>query len=331
MSKRRFGDWAIAGVVVACSAVLFAALAFALGGNPFSRPSRTLRVNLPDATGIGPSSQVKYAGAVAGSVATVRMLTPRERIDSGDPANAVELTLALNPGVPELSQGLHAAISSDTILSDKFILLIGGDPAAPALADAAVIPGTPPTTIDELSSKLDLALDSLRGVTGGGAEGALSRIGKLIDEANAAVAEARALVGSANGFIGEGSALVKNGDSLVGDARALVANGRSLLDENREPLRDLIAKLSKTADSLDDLAARADKVVRDNEAALGATLDDARAAVENLKIAATYARLVLRSLAKRPQQLLWGPGRQPTELPAEQQILDSQAPVAPGN
>jgi len=102
MKNRNFGDWAIALTVVACSVVLFLALALALSGTMLGKPGRALRVNFHDVMGITPGAQVKYGGAMAGKVAGIRMLTLQERTATGDPLNNVEVTLALNDNVPPL-------------------------------------------------------------------------------------------------------------------------------------------------------------------------------------------------------------------------------------
>ena len=102
MKNRNFGDWAIALTVVACSVVLFLALALALSGTMLGKPGRALRVNFHDVMGITPGAQVKYGGAMAGKVAGIRMLTLQERAATGDPLNTVEVTLALNDNVPPL-------------------------------------------------------------------------------------------------------------------------------------------------------------------------------------------------------------------------------------
>jgi len=81
-----------------------------------------------DITGVQQSSIVKYAGAKAGYVHAIRMLTPEERTASAHPENTVEVTLAINNNVPALNEGLTASVASDTLLSDKFVLLSGGNP-----------------------------------------------------------------------------------------------------------------------------------------------------------------------------------------------------------
>jgi ABC-type transporter Mla subunit MlaD len=285
-----------------------------LNGNPFDRPSRTLRAQLPDVTGIEPSSMVKYAGAPAGTVHSIRMLTAEERLASADPANAVEIVIALNNNVPPLSEGLIASVSSDTLLSDKFLLLSGGDPKAPALKNGALIAAIAPVTFDAILRDLGGALAKFKQIFGGAGgqfEGILPKVDKLIDDLNGTVAKADGLIGGGNGLITNANTLVDDGDGLVGNANKLVAGGQDLIDTNKEPIKRLIAQFSTAADSLDDLAKRADKLIKDNEGNINSSARDAKAALAELKEVAVSTHALVNSLRERPQQLLWGPGRTP--------------------
>jgi ABC-type transporter Mla subunit MlaD len=311
---KKLGDPAIALTVVACSIVLFLALAFALNGNPFDHPARTLRAVLPDITGIAPSSAVKYAGAMAGTVHSVRMLTPEERIASGNSDNAVEITIAINNNVPTLSQGLSASVSSDTLLSEKFLLLSGGDPKAPALQNGALISAIPPTTFDAILRDLGGALAKFKQIFGGAGgqfEGILPKVDKLMDDLNATVAKADALIGGGNGLIANANTLVDNGDGLVRNADEFIGDGKALINDNKETIKRMIAQLSTAADSLDDLAKRADKIIKDNEGNINSAAKDAKDALSELKEVAVATHALVNSLRARPQQLLWGPGRTP--------------------
>lgn len=308
---KKLGDAAVAATVVVCSVVLLVSLAFALNGNPFSQPSRTLRAHFTDVTGVQQSSIVKYGGATAGTVHSIRMLTPEERTATGNPANAIELVLALNRNVPDLNEGLVASLASDTLLSDKFILIEGGDPTAPVLANAAIVPSITPVTFDAILRDLNATLGGMNALIGSAQDGGgTTRIRTLMEDLTATVTEARALIGGANTMIQEGGGLVKNGNQLIDETDLLIADGRTILGETRDPLKSLLAQLSSAADSLDDMAKRADALVKNNEDDLSATVADARKAVADLKIAAANTRELIDSLRARPQQIIWGPGRQ---------------------
>ena len=109
MKNKTFNDWAVALAVIACSVLLFLALAFALSGTSLGKPSRLLRVNFHDVTGVSIGSQVRYAGAIAGRVSEIRMLAAQERSESGDPLNAVQVILAINSNVPPIASDAAAS------------------------------------------------------------------------------------------------------------------------------------------------------------------------------------------------------------------------------
>ena len=312
---KKLGDWAIALTVVACSVVLFLALAFALQGNPFDRPHRTLKARFPDITGIQPSSLVKYAGAIAGSVHAIRMLTPEERTASANPANAIEITLALNKNVPALNEGLVASVASDTLLSDKFVLLSGGNPKAPALADGATIASITPVTFDAILRELSGALATIHallgGANGGALDGVLPRIDALLAQLSTTLTQAQGLVTNGNGLIANANGMVDQGDGLIKNADQLVASGQTLIDKNKEPINKLITQLSSAADNLDQVAKRIDKLVRDNTGNLNSIASDGKVSLIELKATSISLHALVDSLRARPQQLIWGPGRPP--------------------
>lgn len=313
---KKFGDWAIALTVIGCSAVLFFALVFALQGNPFDRPSRTLRASFPDVTGIQASSLVKYAGAIAGNVHSVRMLTPEERTASPHPENAIELVLALNNDVPPLSEGLVASVASDTLLSDKFIVLLGGDPKAPALKNDAVVASITPVTFDAILRDLSGVLAKLRQLVGSGdggnpLDGIMPKVDRLLDDLADTVAKANGLLGSGNNLIDNANGFINNGTGLIGNADGLVNDGRALIDANKDAITRAIAQLGTAATSLDDLARRLDQLVKKNEGNVQSILGDAKVTLSELKSAAITARQLAEQLRARPQSLLWGPGRPP--------------------
>jgi ABC-type transporter Mla subunit MlaD len=336
MRNKNFNDWAVALIVIACSIMLFLALAFALSGKLLGQPERPLRVNFHDVTGISLGSQVKYAGAVAGKVANIRMLTPEERTASGDPLNAVQVLLAINAGVPPFPSDISASIAADTLLSDKFVLLSGGSANVAPLAADAVLQGISPTTFDKLTREMDGAIEGLRGMLSGtkGETGDFfERIRLLITDAQSLLTAAKPVVQDAQSLLNDAKPVVQDAQSLlndakpvVQDARALAADARQLIAENRAPISQAILQLDKSAAALEKLATSGNKLVASNEKKLNALISDFKVTSENLKVTSTYAKILIRSLSQRPSQLLWGTSKPPV-LPSEQQILQSSKPL----
>ena len=308
MKNNNFNDWAVALAVIACSILLFLALAFALSGTTLGQPTRPLRVNFHDVTGISLGSQVKYAGAIAGKVSGIRMLSAQERADSGDSLNAIQVIVALNSGVPALSADITASIASDTLLSDKFILLSGGTSNTQSLSADAVLQGISPTTFDKLARDIDTTIEGLRGMLGG----AKGQPGDIFERVRLLLTETQSLLTEAK--------------PVLLDAKALAADARQLIADNKVPISRAITQLDKSAAALETLAASGNKLVVNNEKKLSSTISDFKVTSENLKITSTYAKILIRSLSERPSQLIWGRSK-PPPLPSEQQILRSSAPL----
>jgi ABC-type transporter Mla subunit MlaD len=302
--------------------MLLLALAFALSGKVLGAPSRSLRVNFQDVTGVTLGSQVKFAGAIAGKVSSIRMLTPEERKNSGDPLNAVQLLLAINPGVPPLPSDISVSIAADTLLSDKFVFVSGGSSQAAPLAADAVLQGIPPTTFDELTREMGGAIESLRGVL----SGTKGEAGDIFDQVRRLLSEAQGLLVAARPVVQDAQLLLTEAKPVVGDAKALTTDARQLIADNKEPISQAIRQLDRSAAALEKLATNGNNLVANNEKKLSAVISDFKVTSENLKVTSTYAKILIRSLSQRPSQLIWGTSK-PPPLPSEQQILRSSKPL----
>src|SRR6185369_4902165 len=132
--------------------VLLGALTFALSGYRFKKPKQTLQINYEDVTGIKVNSEVRYAGAPAGRVIAMRHLTAKEREASANKKDAVRVTVSLNDGIPPLPTDITATLSSDTMLSPKFVALSAGTPGGQTLANNAAIEGHPAYGIEQITA-----------------------------------------------------------------------------------------------------------------------------------------------------------------------------------
>src|SRR6184192_2322877 len=150
--KRNLSDYFVALFVVACSVVLLGALTFALSGRQLKKPTRTLQINYEDVTGIKVNSEVRYAGAPAGRVIATRHLTAKEREASANKRDAVRVTVSLDQGIPSLPADVTATLSSDTLLSPKFVALSAGTPGGKTLANNASIEGHPAYGIEQITA-----------------------------------------------------------------------------------------------------------------------------------------------------------------------------------
>jgi len=307
MPNKKTSDLFVAGSVIVCSLILFVTLAVGLSGRTFVPEGRSVRVRFHDVTGIKVSSQVKYAGAPAGTVGAIRMLTPEER--QKDPSNLVEINLRLLKDVPEFSTGTVVSISADTLLSDKFVSVNDGPIGSPALPKDGILVGTSPTTFDTLVRNANGAIEGIQRTLGGGRS---DGVGDLVQRAE--------------GVLGETEALLASLKPVVADVRQAAADVRSLVEENREGIGDTVTKFHAASADFESFADRANRLVRENEKLVTSTLADFKVSIENFKVTATYAKFLLNDLSERPARLIWGGGKPPA-LPSERKILESRKPV----
>ncbi|MFZ4775098.1 MAG: MlaD family protein [Terrimicrobiaceae bacterium] len=301
--------------MIVCSILLFIALALGLSGKVLIADGHTVRVRFHDITGIKVSSQVKFAGAPAGSVSGVRMLTAAER--SRDPQHLVEVTLNLFPDVPPLTKRAHVSIAADTLLSDKFVLLQDDGTGAAPLDAGEALNGVTPTTFDKLARNVDDAIQGIRKTMGADAsedtKDLFTKVNQIVEETQALLTELKPVV--------------KDAGVVVADAKAAVAESRSLLGDNKAGIERAIDHLDSAASSVESLAKKGEALVRDNEKNLSSSLSGLRITSDNLKVTTTYSKFLLRDLAERPSRLIWGGGKPPS-LPSEQQILQSRQPIS---
>lgn len=321
--KKGLSDAWVAVSVIACSVVLFVSLALALSGNFIVPGASHVRVRFPDVTGINVSSQVRYGGARAGIVSHVRMLTAQERAE--DPKNLVEITLKLSPDVPPLTKDTSVTISSETLLSDKFVLLAGDPAVGVPLGEDTVLQGTPPTTFDELARHIDSSIESLRKLLGGGtadhADDLLSRINRLVGQTEGVLSGIQPVVSDA------GSAM-RDARETLSAAKAAANDVRGLVSANSPRIGRAVVRVETAAESLASLARQSQSFLRANESNLNRSLVNMRITSENLKVTSTYSKFLLKNIAERPNRLIWG--SRPPPLPTEEEILNSRENIPLG-
>ncbi|GAB4178029.1 MAG: hypothetical protein Fur0032_18410 [Terrimicrobiaceae bacterium] len=308
----------VASVVILCSSILLAALYMALTGRLLGMPSSTVTANFSDITGLSPNARVKFAGADVGFISSIKILTPEERKSLTDPSMAIQVRIALRPNAPPIPSDSIASVSSDTILSDKFLLIDGGTPTSPPLEDGGILASVAPVTFDKLLRQLDHTISAVDGVMGGAGGSAES----LFADARTALKDAQALIADARLVVGEIKPLIEGLQTTGQDVRGLLA-------ENREPLRRALSGLETTTASLEALVRRSNNLLTRNERSIDQSLANLRTStadltitMENAKVATTFARFLLWRLARNPAQLLWGT-RPPPALPSEEEILST--------
>jgi ABC-type transporter Mla subunit MlaD len=233
--KRSLSDYFVALFVIACSVVLLAALTFALSGRQLKRPTRTLQINYEDVTGIKVNSEVRYAGAPAGRVIAMRHLTGKEREDLPNKKDAVRVTVSLDERIPPLPTDVTATLSSDTLLSPKFVALSAGTPGGQTLGNNAAIEGHPAYGLEQITAeagplfdKANKLLDNLNDFT--------PKLGPLADSLKMDADQLQNLITNLD-------ALAKVADSVLGTADKFISTTDKQLQEQLKQLHVTLLNL----------------------------------------------------------------------------------------
>jgi ABC-type transporter Mla subunit MlaD len=287
--KRSLSDYLVALSVIACSIVLLAALTFALSGYRIKKPARTLQINYEDVTGIKVNSEVRYAGAPAGRVLAMRQLTTNERQALPNKRDAVRITVGLNEGIPPLPADVTATLSSDTLLSPKFVALSAGTPGGDTLANNATIEGHPAYGIEQITAAAGPLIDNAN---------------KLIDNLSVTVTNLKKDLGEFTPKLGPLA------DSLKVDI---------------DNLQNVVKNLDTVSKDADNVLGTADKFIGATDKQLQEQLKQLHVSLLNLKVITTHAKALVQALAEKPNRVIFS--GKPATLTPESEILKSTKPL----
>ncbi len=314
--KKNASDYFVALSVIACSLVLLGALTYALGGwKPASR-GRTIEIDYADVTGVKLHSEVRYAGAPAGAVTDIRLLTEKERnaLPPDKRRNAVRVTVQLDEKLAPLPADVAVGISSDTLLSDKFIALSGGSPDAPRLANAALLQGQSGGSIDDLINSLGPFLKNADAAISG-IEPLLKKTGEAVDEVKVGVKNVAQKVGDVATMLKDTSA---SADTLLKHADAMIADVEGPLKTDLIELRATLTTTQGTLKTANSLLGRTDKN-------LDARMQELGVVLQNLKVVTTNAKAFTQAIGEKPNRLIFSGKAKP--LTPETTILRTTRPV----
>ena len=289
MTRSNLSDFLVALFVIACSVVLLAALTFALSGYHLKKPTRTLQINYEDVTGTKVNSEVRYAGAPAGRVIAMRHLTAQEREASANKKDSVRITVSLDEGIPPLPTDVTATLSSDTLLSPKFVALSAGTPGGETLANNASIEGHPAYGLEQITAAAGPLFDNAN---------------KLIDNLNVTVT---GLKKDLNDFTPKLGPLA---DSLKLD-----------LDN----LQNAITNLDGLEKGANTVFGTADTFIKTTDKQLQEQVKQLHVTLLNLKVVTTYAKELVETLAQKPNRIIFS--GKPATLTPESEILRSSKPL----
>jgi ABC-type transporter Mla subunit MlaD len=287
--KRSLSDYLVALSVITCSIVLLAALTFALSGYRLKKPARTLQINYEDVTGIKVNSEVRYAGAPAGRVLAMRQLTANERQALPNKRDAVRITVGLNEGIPPLPADITATLSSDTLLSPKFVALSAGTAGGDTLANKATIEGHPAYGIEQITATAGPLIDNAN---------------KLIDNLSVTVTNLKKDLGEFTPKLGPLA------DSLKVDV---------------DNLQNVVKNLDAVSKDADNVLGTADRFIGATDKQLQEQLKQLHVSLLNLKVITTHAKALVQTLAEKPNRVIFS--GKPATLTPESEILKSSKPL----
>ena len=315
--KKHLTDFLIAVLVIVCSLALVAALAFALSGWGGRKGGRTVEIDFADVTGVHLHSEVRYAGAPAGAITGVRLLTFKERNAAeteGEKRNAVRVTATLRPDVPPLPADIRVSISSDTLLSDKFVAFSAGSPDGEKLAAGTVLQGQGSAGLDSLLESIGPILRT--------ADEALLEIGPLLKKTSGAIDVFKDGIGDALPKVSKLiDGLKVTSDSADGALKRLdklIAEADGPIKDDLQEVKKLLIQIEQTMGSADQLLVRTDRNLNSRMQELSVVLD-------NLKVVSTHAKALIQELAEKPNRLIFS--GKPKTLTSEEEILKSKKPL----
>ena len=227
--------------------VMLGALSFAIGKWSWGNNGYELVIKFPNATGITPNSEVKYAGAHAGRVKEVRLI-PRDE-QTKDPAsslfNCVEVVVEVDNQI-EIGKDVAATIKQDGFgISAKYVLLTPGpDHNSPALVDGDVVQGEMPFDLSDLIQPAGEALVQAKAL--------VTQLGPVMDRLDVLSQKMSTSL----------PPLMDHADKFLQDGDSMLANFDT--PEGRQRLNDMLDSLRVSTENL--------KVVSTNAKALTATL-----------------------------------------------------------
>jgi ABC-type transporter Mla subunit MlaD len=257
----------IAGTALVAAVLMAAALSFAIGKWSFGNSGTTYILKFPNATGVTPNAEVKFAGAPCGRVKELRLIAPKDQ--DQDPKtnlyNCIEVVIEVNKGV-EVDNGVEATIKQDGIgIAPRYILLMPGpDHDSGPLADNSVIQGAMPFDLADLLQPAGEALTQAK-VLIGELQPALAKVGPMMTRLDKLTDQLQPMLGQTGKLLNHADKLVTDGDSVIDTVNT---------PEGRQRLQDIVASLAVST--------------------------------ENLKVVSYNAKALTATLAQKPWRVFWG-------------------------
>jgi phospholipid/cholesterol/gamma-HCH transport system substrate-binding protein len=287
------------GLFVIVSAVLLIGSIYYVGNEQWGQHVVPYRTYLRYAGGVEPGSTVLFGGIEVGRVKTVRAWNE-------DPTK-IEISLELKEGTP-VNANSTAKLGTVSLMSSPAISITTGTNDAARLKPGEVIPSEETVSLDDMARKLSGIADTAQGLitqVQGEIKGISDRANTLLANLNDVTGSANReqvaeILQNANTMIAQQSskidritdqvliasqdadAAIKKVGPLLDQADATVTNVNSTIDQIRDPLRQDLLQMQSTMDQAKTLIASIQGVVRNNDDNIQETIENLRAATENL-------------------------------------------------
>jgi ABC-type transporter Mla subunit MlaD len=218
---------------IIAAVVMLAALSYAIGKWSLGNNGYELVIKFPNASGITPNSEVKYAGAHAGRVKEVRLIPRDEQTkDAGSSLfNCVEVVVEVDKDL-EVGNDVAATIKQDGFgISAKYVLLTPGpNPNSPALKNGDTLQGEMPFDLSDLIQPAGDAMEQAKTM--------LAKFGPVLDRLDRLSQKMETdlppLMNHADKFLLDGDSVMANFDTPAGRERL-----NAMLDDLRVSTENL--------------------------------------------------------------------------------------------
>ncbi len=287
---------ALVGLFVLVVAGLLVATLFSMGG-VLGRSGRVYRAYFKNAGGLGPGSEVRYAGGPpVGRVTAVRT-------NFQNPGR-IEIVFRVDDQVP-VKVDSKAKISSLGPLGDNFLGIVPGSATAPRAPSDTVLTGMDYASFDDLTSKINelapqasaLLINLNSRVTE--LQETLRRVNGLLDANNraniaASLANVRGMLAedrptlhstlnNVNNTSSKLAPLIDDFKSAANQANITLSHVDETVMEDRPDLRQAVSELRATLASASDLTDQLNSTLNTNSDNLDVIIANLRDVTENLK------------------------------------------------
>lgn len=308
---------ALVGLFVLVVSALLVLTAFFLSG-PFGHTEIPYRAYFKNAGGLGPGTQVRYAGG-----------PPIGRVQKvmADPQNParMEIDFSVQPDVPVKTDS-KAIITNVSPLGDNFLGIVPGTASAPEAPGGATLPSVEYVSFADVAALLgQIGPNASELITNINARAValkdtIDRVNDLLSAQNRA--NIRASLGNVRGMLQEDRPAIHSAVQnlsagsarlapLIDDFRKTSAQADDALShldaavtENRPDLRQAVASLRQALASAVSLTDQLDRTVANNAENLDEILDNLRQATDNLNS-------FTETIKTRPYSLIRGSGIKP--------------------